>query len=120
MKPENSKYFTPNYTKKKVKLVTCQHPGCNEIFEAMPHTRFCAYHKDASTRPKAIKEVESSLFIFEHNFQNTTLIERNCDCCKAPYRIDILPSTKQYPRFCELHRNEYKRILWREEHGQEK
>jgi len=115
--PKEKTYFTPKYVKKKIKLMKCTYEGCENTFMAYPHARFCDFHKDISTRPKEKKVEENTMFIFKGNFKEKVLIERGCDCCGHPYRIEVYPGREDYPRFCEEHRSEYKRINWRETHG---
>lgn len=114
-----SEYFTPQYKKKKAKIMSCTHPGCQNTFKAFPHARFCVFHKDPSTRQVEKVVEESTMFIFKHTFSEKTLIERNCDCCGKPYQVEVYPEREEYPRFCEEHHSEYKRYNWRDTHGQE-
>lgn len=109
-------YFTPKYVKKKARLMKCTYNGCENVFKAFPHARFCAYHKDPSTRPVEKKVEEKTMFIFEHTFKEKTTIERRCDLCNAVYQIDIYPGREDYPRFCNDHHSEYRRKFWREIH----
>lgn len=117
---KTKKYFKPTMTQKKVKLMHCTHLNCDNVFEAHSHARFCEFHKNPATRKVTKKKDEISTFIFKHNFKEVTTIQRNCDCCRAVYELDIYPGGgAEYPRFCELHRSEYKRKYWREQHGEE-
>jgi hypothetical protein len=116
---EKTEFFTPKTTKKKAQLMSCTHPGCKNTFIAFPHARFCAYHKDPSTRQVEKVVQESTMFTFKHNFNEKTLIERFCDCCGKPYQVEVYPEREDYPRYCPEHHSEYKRQNWRETHGKE-
>lgn len=111
------KYFTPNRVKRKARMMRCTYNGCENTFVAFPHARFCEYHKDPSTRPVERKPEEKTMFEFKHSFNERTIIERACDCCKTQYRIEVTPGRVDYPRFCEEHHSEYKRINWRQANG---
>jgi hypothetical protein len=115
---EKAPYFTPKYVKKKAKIMQCTYEGCENTFKAFPHARFCEFHKDPSTRPTEKKVEENTMFIFKHSFKEKMIIERYCDCCNKSYRIEVYPEREEYPRFCDEHHSEYKRIFWREQHGE--
>lgn len=114
-------YFTPKYKKKKARVMQCTYPGCSNTFKAFPHARFCEYHKDPDTREKPVARVEeNTMFTFKNDIKEKMSIERACDCCGKPYRVDIYPGRTEYPRFCEDHRSEYRRKFWRETHKDNK
>ena len=46
-----------------------------------------------------------------HNYRESA--ERECDCqllgCPRVFRVTLIPNQALYPKFCEDHRNEYRR-----------
>jgi hypothetical protein len=112
-------YRTPVYQKKEKRPINCTHPGCESVFEGYPHTKFCEYHKDIKTREVKKVEKESCIFIFEQATFEKQKIEKDCDCCGKSFVIELYPNIKEYPRFCEDHRSEYKRYFYRSRNGKE-
>jgi len=104
------------------KVKTCQFPGCEVSFEGIGASKYCEEHrksmyrkvlnivkdveknKDVSTSPKP----ERSNQIIVHDNSIATL--HTCSCpCGNEFVITLFPSVDIYPRFCEEHRNPYKR-----------
>jgi hypothetical protein len=105
----------PKYQKKKrEKLKTCQEPGCGAEFIGHPIAKYCELHRNIKDRTPVLRQydpVDKDNFVFEHGFTQVTEIERICaheDCGKS-YRIQIFPKQKVYPKYCEEHRNNFKR-----------
>jgi len=113
---EKKKYFTAETKKKKERLMRCTYNDCENTFIAFPHARFCEYHKDPTTRPKTKRVEKNTMFKFPHEYNVKILIERACDCCGKPYRLEIYPGREDYPCFCEEHQNDWKRKHWKMNH----
>ncbi len=105
----------PKYKKKKrEKLKICQEPGCGLEFIGHPIAKYCEKHRDISNRARKVKiceAVDVKNFVFEHSFTDVTKIERLCSLpgCLRRYALKIYPKQKVYPKFCEIHRNDFKR-----------
>jgi hypothetical protein len=108
----------PKYKKKKrEKLKICQEPGCGKEFIGHPIAKYCPDHRNISNRTRKVKIYESvdvKNFVFSHNFTDVTEIERACSLpgCNRRYILKIYPKQKIYPKFCEEHRNDFKRKLF--------
>ena len=74
----------PKYKKKKrIKLKVCQEPGCGREFWGHPIAKYCELHRD---------------------------IKKCClEGCNELFTIRVFPKQYIYPRFCEEHRNDFKR-----------
>jgi hypothetical protein len=105
----------PKYQKKKrIKLKVCHEPGCGKEFLGHPIAKYCPLHKDIKNRARKIKEVEPVDFrniIFKHTFSEVTEVQFSCQVpdCTELYSVKIYPKQYIYPKFCEKHRNEFKR-----------
>jgi hypothetical protein len=120
-------------TKRKETLVKkkCEFPGCQKIFKATAAAIYCKEHRKKIFRkeidtPKEINKVakekvknEEINLIIQHSSIEALLVERPCDCCGKIYEFVILPRVFVYPRFCELHINEYKRNRYIDQHKNE-
>lgn len=105
----------PKYKKKKrIKLKVCQEPGCGKQFWGHPIAKYCDEHRDIKNRQKQKKDsesVEANNMIFRHNFAYATNVDFKCclEGCENLFTINVFPKLFVYPRFCEEHRNPYKR-----------
>lgn len=105
----------PKYKKKKrVKLKVCQEPGCGKQFWGHPIAKYCPEHRDIKNRQKQKKDygsVEDNNMVFRHNFGNAVNIDFKCclEGCDHSFTVNVFPKLFVYPRFCEDHRNPYKR-----------
>ena len=113
MKPKKEKYYTPTMNKKAFRKIKCKHPGCKATFVAYPNTMYCEKHRKTNRKVERVPIVQD-VFIMEYEFTEKVIVERNCNCCGKPYRIDIVPGGKHWPAYCEDHRNEYKRTFYTE------
>ncbi len=111
----------PKYKKKKrEKLKICQEPGCGREFIGHPIAKYCELHRDLSNRTRKVKTydpVDKNNFIFDHNFTDVTNIVRLCAVpgCSRQYSIKVFPKQKIYSKFCEKHRNDFKREIFLKE-----
>lgn len=105
-------------TVKKVREKTCVYKDCGKKFIGYANAKYCPFHKDPKNREvvKKVEEVkESEIFRFPYDVDKKTIIERQCDCCGVSYKLPIFPLMRDYPRFCDNHRNVYRRKFYREQ-----
>jgi hypothetical protein len=105
----------------KTKLKQCAFPGCKEAFHGVGRSRYCNEHRDRKYRKiidapkiaqkKAEEESKGYNQNIKHTYVNTQTVEMKCslDGCKNTYIIQITPHVYVYPKYCEEHRNEYRR-----------
>ena len=104
----------PKYKKKKrIKLKVCQEPGCGQEFWGHPIAKYCDKHRNIKQRSKITNQPDSEErnITFTHNFILSKELTFTCclDHCNQIFKIKALPKQFVYPRFCEEHRNEFKR-----------
>lgn len=89
----------------------CEYPGCNKKFKGIKVSKFCAEHRKTKYhsyyKPRTNEVGENQRI--KHHCIDTTILVYNCDCCGTPFSIRLQPHTDIYPRFCPVHRNEYRR-----------
>lgn len=106
----------PKYKKKKrIKLKICQY--CGKEFWGHPIAKYCELHRDVKQREKTKKSPEpgdSNNKTHQHDF--IEVVEQSWVCelegCDKEYVVKIFPKQFVYPRFCEEHRNEFRRRNW--------
>lgn len=106
----------PKYKKKKrIKLKICQY--CGKEFWGHPIAKYCELHRDVKQREKTKKSPEpgdSNNKTHQHDF--IEVVEESWICeldgCSKEYTVKIFPKQFVYPRFCEEHRNEFRRRNW--------
>jgi hypothetical protein len=106
----------PKYKKKKrIKLKICQY--CGKEFWGHPIAKYCELHRDVKQREKTKKSPEpgdSNNKTHQHEY--IEVVEENWICelegCGKEYVVKIFPKQYVYPRFCEEHRNEFRRRNW--------
>lgn len=115
-----------NRSKKKLKTKICQFPGCTVEFQGIGPSKYCKEHKKQkyrnelnrlNSRKKKEKDKKQILInnqFIKHDNHYSTQIELTCalEGCDNTFQIKLLPRTFIYPKFCETHRNEYKRKLF--------
>ena len=106
----------PKYKKKKrIKLKVCQYPKCGREFWGHPIAKYCELHRDIKNRAKYQKKeferVDVKNMVFKHNYMEVLELEFLCSLegCSTAYRIKVFPKQYVYPRFCEEHRNDFRR-----------
>ena len=99
----------------------CAFSGCRELFMGTGKSKYCTEHRKRKYRKiidankvenKKIKqETNNPNQTIKHEYTDNTLIEMVCalDGCHSTFKIQMLPHTFVYPKYCEAHRNEYKR-----------
>ena len=71
-------------------------------------------HRDIKQRQKQKKDVdniESKNIIFRHNYTESMDLTFKCclEGCNETFTIRVFPKQYIYPRFCDEHRNDFKR-----------
>lgn len=93
----------------------CQYPGCDTIFYGIMVSKFCDVHRVDGARTKEYKRgnINAINQTIEHkNFMVTNdTVKCALEGCNCKFELKIIPRTFIYPKYCEKHRNEYKRIL---------
>lgn len=102
----------------------CAFPGCNKIFKGTGKSKYCLEHRkrkyrkfideDKIARQKREEELKNPNQIIDHNYTNSVIEVRKCclDGCENEFTIKIHPKTYVYPKYCNAHRNEFKRNLY--------
>lgn len=113
---------THRYEKKKLK--PCQYPDCQKWFTGTGFSKYCTEHRkreyrkfiDKLNKKEIIKEDFNQ--IYNHELQKPELITFLCPLCNIQFQVKIYPNIFVYPKYCDNHRNEYKRKLWTEFHSE--
>ncbi len=92
----------------------CTYLSCNKEFFGTPVQKYCDVHKDPHNRKRIRPKPESPSvknMIFAHNFNDKITLKLPCNLngCGKDFNIDIYPDLYVYPKYCEDHRNEYRR-----------
>jgi len=108
-------------TKKEKK---CKFPECNKVFVGTGKSCYCEIHRDKMFRKflyedtaKLKKEkmiAEDINKIIKHNHFDSVEEIHTCELCNEPFTIKIIHGVYTYPKYCENHRNEFKRKLYLE------
>ncbi|MFP4520811.1 MAG: hypothetical protein ACLFQK_01570 [Fibrobacterota bacterium] len=105
----------PKYKKKKrTVLKTCAEPGCGREFIGHPISKYCEKHRDIRNRQrkkKVFESIDENNMVFEHDFHETIETEFVCRLkgCDNKYKVKLMPRQHIYPKYCEEHRNSFKR-----------
>ncbi|MEN9353388.1 MAG: hypothetical protein RL318_713 [Fibrobacterota bacterium] len=111
-----NKVQLPKYKKKKrIKLKICQY--CGKEFWGHPIAKYCELHRDVKQREKTKKPTEpldANNRVFEHEYLEVVEQEFTCelDGCGKTFMVKVFPKQFVYPRYCDEHRNEFKRRNW--------
>lgn len=105
----------PKYKPVKKKTTKyCKYMNCGKEFLGTPVQKYCDFHTDPHhrkrIRPKPEKPAVKNQ-IFMHHFNNTIKVEFDCalNGCGKHFCVDVNPKQYVYPKYCENHRNEYRR-----------
>jgi hypothetical protein len=99
--------------KKRQKLIKCYYEGCTKEFMGYPATKYCDFHRDIKNRKSVKKVKQFTDFNLMVKHQHLEPVETDLKCelkgCKQKYKVILLPKLFIYPKYCEAHRNEFKR-----------
>ena len=117
----------PKTVKPKEKMVKrCKYPNCGEIIMGYGQRKYCHEHSKDEYKKELYhdkyRKQESVIFDIEnqridHKFFEVVTRIYKCECCGEKFEIKILPRVYVYPKFCEEHRNEWRRELWIRNNG---
>ena len=109
--------------KERLKEKICKYPGCNKIYFGIGRSCYCPNHRSRQARQVMLAQTSknktiplANMTIMHENSYAVQLI-RSCDCCNSEYEITLFPGIYIYPKYCELHRNLYKRRLYEQQHA---
>ena len=101
-----------------LKRKKCQFPGCDEYYMGTGFSKYCHPHRGrqfrkAITNSKIKNPTENPNQTYKHDFEKPADITFKCDCCGQDFSVKVYPTVNIYPRFCEDHRAEFRRIFYR-------
>lgn len=106
---------------KKIKKI-CQFPKCNETYLGTGHSKYCEEHRKIEYRKvidqekneeeKEFRKLNNVNQIIKHSFTSCRIIKVICQTCGKEFDVLMKPKVYVYPKYCELHRNEWKRRLY--------
>ncbi len=102
----------------------CKFPGCKEHFMGVGAAKYCDEHRKPVYRKvinmirrdedeyemTEVEKGEKSNQIIKHTETIATDTTRTCPCGKE-FHVKLYPNIDVYPKFCEEHRNPYRREL---------
>jgi hypothetical protein len=104
--------------KRKLKLKRCLYPECQNLFQGKGFSKYCSEHRQRQYR-KVIDKLNKKVIITEnpnqtyrHENTSITTVTFVCILCGKKFDIVVYPNIYIYPKYCEDHRNLYKRTLW--------
>ena len=112
----------------KMKEKVCKYPGCEATYYGTGRSCYCEEHRSPQSRKdinkiatakKKTKIAHGETANFEIIHQNTsaTKITRRCNCCGEEYELTLFPNVATYSAYCQLHRNFYKRQMFKKNHN---
>jgi hypothetical protein len=119
--PKKSKIQHREHLKNK----KCKFPGCNQIFAGTGKSCYCLTHRHRKYRKiidehknknsKIEKESSNVNQIINHHFTEVTKMFLKCklDGCYKEFEVIVYPNIFIYPKYCLVHRNEFKRKMWK-------
>ena len=105
----------------KLKQKHCAFPDCGVAFVGRGKAKYCSEHRKPKYRKDLYKQNDNNgegIVIIEHEEVYATKTIRECglDGCSNEYEINLVPRLFEYPHFCEIHRNEYRRNIFVVDH----
>jgi len=103
---------------------TCAYHNCDTKIVGIGRKKYCEEHQkkkyyDELYHQKYVersKENDTNQII-NHDFIYAVTQICHCDCCRKEFTIKLLPRVYKYPKYCNDHVNEYKRILYHASFG---
>jgi hypothetical protein len=105
-----------------LKRKLCQFPGCTDYYMGTGFSKYCGEHRKKQYRKEINKsrlkiETESANQTIKHNYERPQDINYNCELCGESFIITLYPGVTIYPKFCQEHRSEYKRLFYKAMHN---
>jgi hypothetical protein len=104
-----------NRMNKQLKHKICREPGCGKEYMGHAISKYCEFHSDPKKRlrvkRKYYDETNQPVRTKCPKDGDTIDIEFVCalEGCNERFRFKQFPNMKVTPRYCDEHRNEYKR-----------
>lgn len=109
----------PKWTKKRSelrKIKLCQYPGCEREFLAHPMGKYCPIHSNPHSRKRNKKEEHPYKDVNQEVKYRGDPVDAIFTCalegCENIFKVRFLHTSSVYPKYCEEHRNEYRRNLF--------
>ena len=93
-------------------MLVCKCEDCGNVFLGYPNSRYCELHTHKTIKKQKETRLYDDFVPLNLEITEKTTVARSCDCCGKEYRYDAYIDTKMIPRYCELHRNPYKRDFY--------
>jgi len=102
--------------RQKLREKKCQYPGCGKIFFGIHIAKYCHEHRKDQYRIRkraAPEDVNLKNQTIKHNNTEvqTVIMECGLEGCEHEFELKIFPRQYVYPKYCDMHRNEFKRVL---------
>ena len=105
----------------------CKFPDCDEVFYGTGNSKYCIEHRkseykkvidqDKNNEDKEKRKLNNSNQTFKHSSTTCYIIKFICPTCGKDFDVLIMPNVYVYPKYCEDHRNEWKRIIYEKNTG---
>ena len=110
--------------RQKLREKKCQYPGCGKIFFGIHIAKYCHEHRKDQYRIRkraAPEDVNLKNQTIKHSNTEVQTVVMRCDLelCDHEFELKIFPRQYVYPKYCDLHRNEFKRELHLRQIGRE-
>ena len=104
----------------------CEYPTCQTIFFGVGRTKYCHEHRKRKYRNTLNRAIREQKKFDEESQQNNQtiphkylrsqdiLMECSLDGCPEKFFVKLTKNTNVYPKYCEKHRNPYKRKLFQQ------
>lgn len=93
--------------------------NCQKTFLGIYNRKYCndcqtssIYVKQHKKAKKLEKTVDVNNRVIHHVSCECKNVEFNCGCCGEPFTVRMLPRVYTYPKFCNKHRNPWKREIY--------
>ena len=106
----------------KFNLKKCLYPECDQYFRGTGFSKYCDEHRKRQYR-KVIDKLNKKIVVtenpnqyYKHELERPAIILFECILCKEKFEVRVYPNIFIYPKYCDVHRNEFKRQLWFNQH----
>jgi hypothetical protein len=92
----------------------CQFPRCKEKFIGRGKSKYCEEHRKDKYKKELYKQEKKKLgdnSYIKHDNEECLIIIKKCGLkgCVNEFDIKLIPNQYIYPKYCEEHRNKFKR-----------
>lgn len=114
------------------KMKECSHPGCTNFVSAQSHKHYCSDPRCVEDREEQQKELYKTnrknsciypetinVIIPKKSVLMNKILRIQCSAssckhgrCKNTFLVPYSLARRTYPRYCNEHRNEYRRTRW--------